>query len=343
MTLHLVGLGLGSRDYLTLRALKVMDEADKLILDTYTSWIGDELLQELRKRFGGRLREAERRELEDEARRIVERAAREEVAVLVPGDPLVATTHISLLLEAARSGVPYTLTYGVSAYSAAASASGLQAYKFGRTTTIPRSGVGVESCYKVIAENMEHGLHTLVLLDTAEGGLTAPEALQMLRDAEEELGIGVAREDRLVVVLARLGEEGEARWAGTIGEALQRTHPPPPHMIVFPGELHFAEAEALQSLLGADKNVVERHRAVRHEGRRVRGYLEKAGRAFETLRVEVGGSEVERVLEVARSYLEDARDFLDRGEIFNALGAVAYCEGLLDALRMLGRVSFEWG
>lgn len=343
MTLHLVGLGLGSKSYLTLKALEVMEGADELLLDTYTGWVAPELLGWLRQRFGGRLRRASRKELEDGAPDVARAAGEREVAVLVPGDPLVATTHISLLLEAERQGIPYTVTYGVSAYSAAASASGLQAYKFGRATTLPKSGAGAETCYRVIAENMERGLHTLVLLDTADGGLEAQEALQMLMEVEEELGRGVLRGERLTIVLVRLGAEEELVWVGEAREAAERRYPPPPHMLVFPGELHFAESEALVRLLGAQSHVVEGHRPARYEASRVRSYLEKAGRAFKTMRKLSEEPGVERVLEVAESYLEDAGNFLERGELFNSLGAIAYCEGLLDALRMMGKVSFEWG
>ena len=343
MTLHLVGLGLGVRNYLTLKALEIMEEADILILDTYTSWIHGDLLKMLKDRFGGRLRLADRRMLEEDVKHIVEMASKKEVALLIPGDPLVATTHITILLEAVKHGVPYTLNYGVSIYSTVASASGLQAYKFGRTTTIPKSGVGVESCYRVIAENMEHGLHTLLLLDTADGGLTAPEALKLLQEAEKEIGRGIISEDRLLIVLARLGSEDEERWAGAFSEALTRTYPPPPHSIIFPGELHFIEAETLQKLFSVERELIEGHKPVRCERLRVQEYLRKAENAFKTMRIKSAGKNVEKVLEIAESYLNDARIFFNRGELFNALGAIAYCEGLLDALRDMGGIEFEWG
>jgi FAD synthetase len=44
----------------------------------------------------------------------------------------------------------------------------------------------------------------------------------------------------------------------------------------------------------------------------------------------------------AANYLEDAKYYKDQGKLETSLTSVAYCEGLLDALRLLGAVEFEW-
>ena len=51
---------------------------------------------------------------------------------------------------------------------------------------------------------------------------------------------------------------------------------------------------------------------------------------------------VKRVVELAKAYLEDAKYYRDKGKLRVSLASVAYCEGLLDALKMLGMVKFEW-
>ncbi|HIE18206.1 TPA: DUF357 domain-containing protein [Candidatus Bathyarchaeota archaeon] len=48
------------------------------------------------------------------------------------------------------------------------------------------------------------------------------------------------------------------------------------------------------------------------------------------------------VVDEAKRYLEDAKYYLDKGRFETSLASVAYCEGLLDALRMLGFVKFDW-
>ncbi len=51
---------------------------------------------------------------------------------------------------------------------------------------------------------------------------------------------------------------------------------------------------------------------------------------------------VRQVVENARNYLSDAEHYREKKKFEVSLTAVAYCEGLLDALRLLGAVRFEW-
>jgi len=59
-------------------------------------------------------------------------------------------------------------------------------------------------------------------------------------------------------------------------------------------------------------------------------------------KVTVSEEDAERVLSWASDYLEDAKYYKAQGKLETSLTSVAYCEGLLDALRLLGAVSFEW-
>jgi len=45
---------------------------------------------------------------------------------------------------------------------------------------------------------------------------------------------------------------------------------------------------------------------------------------------------------LAKAYLQDAKYYRDGKRFDVSLASVAYCEGLLDALKMLGAVKFEW-
>jgi len=48
------------------------------------------------------------------------------------------------------------------------------------------------------------------------------------------------------------------------------------------------------------------------------------------------------VLRWATDYLEDAKYYKAQGKLETSLTSVAYCEGILDALRLMGTVKFEW-
>lgn len=51
---------------------------------------------------------------------------------------------------------------------------------------------------------------------------------------------------------------------------------------------------------------------------------------------------IQMVVEAAKAYLQDAKYYRDSKRFEVSLASVAYCEGLLDALKMLGAVKFEW-
>lgn len=58
--------------------------------------------------------------------------------------------------------------------------------------------------------------------------------------------------------------------------------------------------------------------------------------------VGVDGKMVGKVVEYVKAYLDDAKYYRDKGKFAVSLTSVAYCEGLLDALKLLGVVKFEW-
>jgi hypothetical protein len=56
----------------------------------------------------------------------------------------------------------------------------------------------------------------------------------------------------------------------------------------------------------------------------------------------INTDDVRKVIESAKTYLEDAKYYRDKRKLAVGLTSVAYCEGLLDALKLLGVVRFEW-
>ena len=56
----------------------------------------------------------------------------------------------------------------------------------------------------------------------------------------------------------------------------------------------------------------------------------------------IGAEEAGKVIEQAKTYLSDAKYYRDNGNLETSLASIAYCEGLLDALKLLGVVQFEW-
>jgi len=58
--------------------------------------------------------------------------------------------------------------------------------------------------------------------------------------------------------------------------------------------------------------------------------------------INVTEENVVKILDYVTNYLEDAKYYKDQKRFETSLTSVAYCEGLLDALRLLGVVKFEW-
>ncbi len=51
---------------------------------------------------------------------------------------------------------------------------------------------------------------------------------------------------------------------------------------------------------------------------------------------------VREIVEIAEAYVKDSKYYLSRGDYITALSTITYAEGLLDALRFLNILSFEW-
>ena len=58
--------------------------------------------------------------------------------------------------------------------------------------------------------------------------------------------------------------------------------------------------------------------------------------------VSVTEENVANILGYVANYLGDAKYYKAQGKLETSLTSIAYCEGLLDALRLLDAVKFEW-
>jgi len=260
-----VGLGLHDERGLTLRGLEVARGADVVFVELYTSYMPGLSLERLQALLGKPLRLVDRRVLEEqEGDPLIQEALRgRKVVLLVPGDPMVATTHVSLRLRAEKMGLRTFVVHGPSIISAVVGLTGLQSYRFGRTVTItyPEGGLISETPYRVVAENRGRDLHTLCLLDArAEETrfMSIKEALEIMLELEERLKEGIIGLGTLAVGVARAGSEEPVVKAGSVEDLLAYDFGPPPHTLVFPARLHFMEAEALKVLAGAPDWVSDR-------------------------------------------------------------------------------------
>ena len=253
--LKLIGLGLG-KDYITLRGLKEAKNSDVVYAELYTSVVDVEA-QELEKLIGKKIIFLERKDLEENLSKIIEEAKKKVVSILVGGDPLIATTHAVLRMEAQKNGIKTVVVHNASILSAAIGKSGLHNYKFGASATVafPYKDVIPETPYNVLKENISRGLHTLLFLDlkidkNEKRMMTANEAMEILLKIEKKRKERIFTEDTLCIVLARIGYDDEVVRAGAVGELVNEDFGKPPHCLIIPGNLHFMEKEYLKLFAG---------------------------------------------------------------------------------------------
>lgn len=257
-----VGLGLHDEMGISLRGLEEVKTADSVFIELYTSLMPNFSVENFEKISCKKLQAVSRKKLEEENGEAILKAAKSgKVVLLVPGDPLVATTHVALRLEAEKLGIQTRIVHGASILSAVMDLSGLHNYKFGKSVTIPFPDETLsETPYEVITQNKKLGLHTLCLLDIkAEEGryLSIHEALDLLLKIEEKRKKKTVTMNTLAVGIARAGSNNPAVKAGFLKDFVSYDFGEPPYSIVFPGELHFMEAEALIVLAGAPRRLRE--------------------------------------------------------------------------------------
>lgn len=255
-----VGLGLHDERGISLRGFEEVKTADNVFIELYTSLLPDFSTKRFEKMSGKKLIVISRKELEEEnGKSILDAANNGKAVLLVPGDPFIATTHVSLRIEAQKRGIRTRMVHGSSILSAAIGLSGLHNYKFGKSVTIPfPDETSAKTPYSVIAGNKKLGLHTLCLLDIkmeTKRYLSINDGLNALLEIEKENKKGAVNHHTLAVGVARAGSSDPMVKSGFVKELLKHNFGQPPHSLIFPGKLHFMEAEALITLAGAPESL----------------------------------------------------------------------------------------
>ncbi len=250
MALYIIGLGLSDAKDITLKGLELAQNADKIYLENYTSVIQCSLA-ELEEVIGKKIELANRDMVEQHAETtILQAAADGDAAVLVLGDPLVATTHVDLVQRATKAKIPVHVVHNASIVSAIGS-TGLQVYKFGKTASIPFPDKDrlAETPYKILADNRKISAHTLLLLDLRpeqKKFMTVNDAIDYLLKLEMQVNAKVFTRDTFCIGCARLGAKDQLIKAGKAKDLLTTDFGKPVHCLIVPGPLHFMEEEILQ-------------------------------------------------------------------------------------------------
>ncbi|MEM4396080.1 MAG: diphthine synthase [Candidatus Woesearchaeota archaeon] len=229
--LYLIGTGLNDEFDLSLKAIEILKKCDEVYFEFYTSLSRINIFN-LEKLINKKIIKVNRSFVEERAEELIKKAQNKDLALLIIGHPLIATTH-SIFLE--NANVKIIHNYSI---INAISITGLELYKFGRIVSIPFHES--KSYIEYIKKNLSANLHTLILLDlkTEENKfMNINEALIKLSDFKEHK----------FVACCALATEDEKIYYGSYEKLLNIDFEkkPKPQCLILPSSLHFVEEELL--------------------------------------------------------------------------------------------------
>jgi len=235
--LYLIGLGLNERG-ISLRGIKALKKCKKVYLEGYTvdfPYTVEKLDKILKKKIIVLERDAV------ESDNLVNEAKKENIALLVYGSPLFATTHMSLISEAREKKVKTRIVYAASVYDAVAE-TGLQLYKFGKIASMPKWEENYEpySFLEPIQSNQLIKAHSLILIDI---GLSFKNALNQLEKAVQKRGVKLNLDK--ILVCSRMGSKDSRIIYGDMNK-LKKQDVLAPFCFIIPGDMHFLEKEVVE-------------------------------------------------------------------------------------------------
>ena len=345
--LWLIGLGIEGLSGMSIRSLEILKTCDIIYIERFTGYLSDIDLSELKFHFkkNDNVVSVVGRLFVEDGRDIIEQAVKNRVALIVYGDALVATTHIELSIRATKRGIKVEVIHSASGITSLISESGLQIYKFGRSSTMMSEPHSAVSVYNTLLDNLLLGNHTLILTEYSEKKenitpffLDPSVAMQMLLDVEKDQRNRAFTEETFVLVASRVGRADKKFISGQVKSLLEINYGPGPHSLIVPGRLHFVEKEAISSMTSVLDEIIENSlHVIRVSRRMVEKYVPSVRKTVAELRKRLPTDStqyngVNTVLDNAEYYVQDAEKFLNQGKNELAVLSVGYAEGLIDAI-----------
>jgi len=234
--LYLIGIGFGKKD-INLNSLETAKKCDKLYLENYTSkGCGAKDFERI---FGKKIEKLDRDNVESDF--LVKESKEKNIGLLVYGDCLFATTHVSLILDAKKEDVDVEIVHNNSVFNYLGDI-GLSIYNYGKIGSITFD-FKVDTPYNILKDNLKINAHTLFLLDLDVKNnkyLSGNDGLKYLFDK--------GMKDRLVVGCCALGTKEKVIKVGMAKELLNYKFDKYPQCLIIPSDkLHFIEEEALNN------------------------------------------------------------------------------------------------
>lgn len=243
--LHIIGLGLNENS-ITKEAEKALKECENVYLENYTVDFPYSL-EDLEKILDKKIISCDREFIEQKTSAWILEAKDKDVALLVYGSPLTATTHMTIVDEAKNQSVNYRIYHNASIFEAILE-SGLQFYKFGKTASMPAweedKNYRPDSFIDLVKDNKKIDAHSLILCDIS---LSFLNAIKQLEKVAKNNSLNLDK----IVVCSEMGTENKKVFYGNL-ENLSKENSKEeiknPFCLIIPGKLHFTEEKFLKKL-----------------------------------------------------------------------------------------------
>jgi len=336
--LWFVGLGISGTQSIPIEVVKIIQEADFVYLEAFTSPISKQHEDEIKNMVNGSFKIAKRWLVED-GQEILKTSKSSTVVLLSYGDPYVATTHIELRTRAKLENIETNTIHSASAITSMVGEAGLQFYKVGRMVTIMNEKKSTITPYTAIFKNLTQGLHSIILLEYNHDEnyfLDPKDAISNLLDVEKEQKRNVLNNDTFAIIASRIGFETQKIISGKFSNLLKIDFGEPPHSIIITGKLHFTESDAIRVLTEClDKPLDNSNEIKSISIQMIEKYVPMVREALEEIKPFYNNvKEYQEILQNAELYVNDAENFLKQGKDENAILSIGYADGLVDALRI---------
>ena len=336
--LWFIGIGISGADSISVEAQKILEKADIVYLEQFTSPIGKSDEKKLAKLTKGEFKIAKRWLVED-GKEILKNAKKEKVVLMSYGDPYIATTHIELRTRAIQDKIKTYTIHAASSLTSMIGECGLHHYKIGRVATIMDDVKTVITPYWIIYKNLIEGNHTILLLEYNQDKnffLEPIDALNFLIETEKGQKRKVFSTSSFAIVASRIGFKTQSIVAGKVSSLKKLDFGKPPHTIIIPGRMHFTESDALKVLAKCiDKPFDNSDKTKKISHQMIEKYVPMVRAAIQEIAPHYKDSkEFQEVLENAELYVKDAENFLQEGKDEVAILSIGYADGLVDALRI---------
>ncbi|XP_050675382.1 diphthine methyl ester synthase-like [Leptidea sinapis] len=235
---YIVGLGSGFLKDITVKGLEIVKKCDKVLLEGYALTEGQENLEVF---YGRPVIVVDRELCESNIDNILKEAIHTEVALLVYGDPLDATTHTDMLLRAKKLGVETKIIHNLSIMNRV-SCCGLKFFDFGNIVSIPlwTETWKPSSFFYKIVDNFSRNLHSFCVLDIRADGCTeqmlvSEAASQLVQIIEAHQNSDITQ-STLVVALSHVAADNKKIIARSLGE-MQNYNGPTVQSLVIPAPI----------------------------------------------------------------------------------------------------------